>query len=219
MKISCCCVHNAPPNAHGLMRDFRALWLLEELGLDYDIEWFDLAAGDLAGGRFLELNPLGQIPAITVDGVPLFESGAIGLLLAERTGQLIAPGGSAERAEQVKWAFAATSTFDPHLFNLFFTRFFVADEAGSELRADRYRDKCVRLLKGLEGELADRDTLAGGAFSFADLLMSAVLCLAEATDLLGDFPNVAAFADRHRARAAHARALAVHNSGPERMTA
>ena len=61
MNIVCSCVYNCPPGAKGVMRDFRALWALEESGQPYHREWIDLAAGELRGDRFLALNPLERV--------------------------------------------------------------------------------------------------------------------------------------------------------------
>ena len=77
---------------------------LEELGLDYRVEALDLAAGDQKQEWFLAINPNGRIPAIVDDehDLTVFESGAILLYLAEKTGRLL-PGDVRGRSETVQW--------------------------------------------------------------------------------------------------------------------
>src|SRR5690606_12913143 len=65
-------------------RAFTALWLLEELGLPYELESFDLNAGRHKQADYLALNPMGKVPLVIHDGVPVSETGAIAIYLADR---------------------------------------------------------------------------------------------------------------------------------------
>src|SRR5690606_30539389 len=65
-------------------RSFTALWLLEELGVDYALESFDLRSGRHKQPDFLALNPMGKVPLVVHDGIPVSESGAIAIYLADR---------------------------------------------------------------------------------------------------------------------------------------
>ena len=65
-------------------RSFTALWLLEELGVPYELESFDLQSGAHKQPEFLALNPMGKVPLVVCDGTPIAETGAIALYLADR---------------------------------------------------------------------------------------------------------------------------------------
>ena len=78
-----------PPFAQGLARDFRVRWALEEAGLPYEERL--IGPEDQTTESYRALQPFGQIPAIEDDGLPLFESGAIVLHIAERSEALMPP--------------------------------------------------------------------------------------------------------------------------------
>ena len=75
---------------------------LEEMQLDYDLKLVNLGKGEQHEPEFLAINPNGRIPAIVDDGFPVFESGAIMLYLAEKTGKLI-PDDPRKRMEVIQW--------------------------------------------------------------------------------------------------------------------
>src|SRR4051812_37879301 len=82
----------------------KPLILLEELGLDYEIRWVNLGKGEQHQPDYLRINPNGKIPALVDDGVPMFESGAILIHLAEKTGLFLASSGPA-RTDALGWLF------------------------------------------------------------------------------------------------------------------
>ena len=200
---------NAPLPVHEVTRDLRTLWTLEELGLAYRIRPLDFARGELKGPEYVRINPFGKIPSIVDDGFPLFESAAIVLYLAEKAGRLI-PADREGHALAVQWAFAAVSTVEPAMVDLFSLDHFSADETWAKERRPALVKVVETRLATLESELAKRPYLLGDAFSAPDILMSAVLRLVQHTDLLAGAPNVAAFKMRCESRPAWRRVLGAH---------
>ena len=141
---------------------------LEELGLPYEVRALDLGAGDQKQPWFLEINPNGRIPAI-VDrdngDFAVFESGAIMLYLAERSGQLI-PSDEKDRSRVVQWLMFQVGGLGPMMGQAnVFTRYFPETIPAA---IDRYRRESRRLLEVLDRRLADNEFLAGD-YSIADI--------------------------------------------------
>ncbi|MGE4325172.1 MAG: glutathione S-transferase family protein [Pseudodonghicola sp.] len=185
--------------------------MLEETGLAYEAHLVTLADADVKSPEFLSLNPNNKIPAIIdpqgPDGTPLglFESGAILIYLAEKTGQLIGATGS-DRAEIIEWLMWQMAGLGPMLGQLgFFYKF-----AGSEIEDPRPRERYIaeakRLLGVLENRLEGRDWVCG-AYSIADIAIAPWLNALDfygAKEVVGwtGFPNVIAYLDRFLARPA-----------------
>jgi len=183
---------------------------LEEMGLDYEPHLVTLADADVKSAAFLSLNPNNKIPAIIdpngPDGktIELWESGAILIYLAEKTGQLM-PQGSA-KYEVLKWLMFQMGGLGPMFGQMgFFVKF-----AGKVIEDPRPRERYVteakRLLNVLEGSLEGRDWIAGD-YSIADIAIAPwvrALNFYEAKDLVGwnDLHNVPAYLDRFLERPA-----------------
>ena len=120
-----------PPFAQGLARDFRVRWALEEAGLPYEERL--IGPEDQSTESYRALQPFGQIPAIEHDGLPLFESGAIVLHIAERSEALM-PSDPAGRARVTCWAFAALNSIEPRVQALGEIDLFHADAEWAKLR-------------------------------------------------------------------------------------
>src|SRR5688572_8434246 len=134
---------------------------LEELELPYTVKALDLAAGEQKQPSFLAINPNGRIPAI-VDrsngDFAVFESGAIMLYLAERSGRLI-PSGEKQRSRVIQWLMFQMGGLGPMMGQAnVFTHYFPET---IQPAIDRYRRESRRLLEVLDGRLADNEFLAG----------------------------------------------------------
>jgi glutathione S-transferase len=141
---------------------------LEELELPYTLHAIDLSSGDQKKPDFTAINPNGRIPAI-VDrdngDFPVFESGAIMLYLAERTGRLI-PADEKARSRVVQWLMFQMGGVGPMMGQAnVFTRYF-PEQLPSVI--DRYRREGRRLFEVLDGHLASNEYLAGD-YSIADI--------------------------------------------------
>ena len=148
--------------------------MLEEIGLPYEAHTVDFGSNDQLSPEFLSLNPNNKIPAIldpnTANGepLPLFESGAILIYLAEKTGQLL-PKNSAARYETLQWLMFQMGGIGPMFGQIgFFTKF-----AGSEWEdkrpRDRYAAESKRLLGVLDRHLTDKNWMMGDDYTIADI--------------------------------------------------
>jgi GST-like protein len=153
----------------------KASIALEEMGLDYEPHLISFRSNDQKSREFMSLNPNGKIPAIIdpngPDGKPigLFESGAILVYLAEKSGKLI-PADARGRYEVLQWVFFQMGGIGPMFgqFGHFFK--FAADKvANNSYPMERYRDESRRLLSVLEGRLEGRQWLMGDQYTIADV--------------------------------------------------
>jgi len=201
---------NAPRPVWNVTRDLRALWALEETGLPYRMHPLDFEKGELKAPEYTRVQPFGKIPAIEDEGFKLFESAAIVLYLAEKSGKLLPPSREG-RTLATQWAFAAVNTVEPAMAELFVLDQFSADQAWAKERRPALVEMAKARLASLEAVLAPRSYLLGDEFSAPDILMTTVLRLAEHTDLLRATPNVAAYKARCEERPASKKVVAAHH--------
>lgn len=201
-------LHHAPGS-----RSFRVLWLLEELGLDFDLTGYDFADGSLRQPDFLSRSPAGKVPALDIDGTTVFESGAIIQLLTESTGRL-APGvGEGGRADFLQWLhFAETQAIC--LQNLNIQHVFIRPESARSVPFIKLETKRLAVTaRALETRLTGRDHILDTGFSAADCMFgfnvrSLIHFLPAA-----DYPAISGWWDRMQDRPACARALAREGGG------
>ena len=147
---------------------------LEELGLPYEPHLVNFETSDQTSPEFLSLNPNNKIPAILdpngPDGRPfaLFESGAILVYLASKTGQLM-PEDTAGRYETLQWVMWQMGGLGPMFGQLGFFHKFAGKDYEDKRPRDRYVAESQRLLKVLNQRLAGRDWVMGDAFTIADI--------------------------------------------------
>lgn len=195
-----------PPFAAGQVRDHRARWILNEVGWPYEVRLVD--ARDLASPAYREKQPFGQVPYLDEDGRPtLFESGAIVLDVAARTGKLI-PAEGPDRSLVVSWVIAALNSIEPFLMNVAEVEYFIDDGALKDARRPAVIAAAQLRLAQLEMAIGDRAWLVGDTFTVADLMMSSVLKIARRLDLLENHPLLAAYQDRCLDRPAYRKAVA-----------
>jgi glutathione S-transferase len=202
-------------------RSQRILWLLEEVGAEYEIKRYQRDPKTmLAPPELRAVHPLGKSPVITDGDLTLAESGAIIEYLAGRYGpQLLPPEGSPERLRCTYWLhFAEGSAMPPLLLKLVFDTlerapmpFFIKPIArgiSSKMKGTYINPQLRQTLDYLEGELNKSEWFAGDTFSAADIQMSFPLEAAAArAGLDASRPKLKAFLDRIHARPAYQRAL------------
>ena len=203
-------------------RSQRVLWLLEELGLPYEIKKYQRDAKTmLAPPELTQVHPLGKAPVITDDGVTLAESGAIIEYLIERYGKgRLAPEiGTPERLRWRYWLhFAEGTAMSPLLMKLVFERvkvspmpFFVKPIArgiADKVLTMMVEPNLKRQLDFMEAELGKSEWFAGDTFSAADIQMSfPVEASAQRAGLNASRPKLMAFLKRIHARPGYRRAL------------
>jgi len=195
---------------------------LEETGLPYEAHRVTLADADVKSPEFLSLNPNNKIPAIIdpdgPDGEPLalFESGAILIYLAEKTGRLL-PADPAGRLHAIQWVMFQMGGIGPMFGQMGFFVKFAGTAVQDPLPRDRYVGESRRLLGVLEGRLTGRDWLVD-EFSIADIAAAPwvnALDFYGAKPLVGfdDFPNVAGWVERFKARPAVQRGMNIPPRG------
>ncbi|MEO5807582.1 glutathione S-transferase N-terminal domain-containing protein [Devosia sp.] len=150
--------------------------MLEEIGLPYEPHAINIMTNETWGPEFLSLNPNGKIPAIIdPDGpggkpIGLFESGAILIYLAEKTGKLLSAD-PVVRIETIQWVFFQMAAVGPMFGQLGFFHKFAGREYEDKRPFERYRAESERLLNVLETRLTGRQWMMGDDYSIADIAL------------------------------------------------
>jgi len=202
-------------------RSHRIVWLLEELGVPYEIKRYKRdPKTSLAPPELLKIHPLGKAPVITEDGNTIAESGAIIEYLVERhgNGALVPPPGTPEKMRYTYWMhFAEGTAMPPLVMKLVFNRmerapmpFFAKPIARAISRKvkDGFIDpNLARIVKHVDAELGRDGWFAGSDFTAADIQMSFPVEAAAARAGAAALPNVKRFLDRIHERPAYQRAI------------
>ena len=204
-------------------RSQRILWLLEELGVPYEIRKYQRDAKTmLAPPELVKIHPLGKSPVITDDGITVAETGAVIDYVLEKygNGRLLPPAGSEERRRFTYWLhFAEGSAMPPLLMKLIFDRigsgqdmpFFVkpiARAIANKVKGLMVEPNLKRQLDFMEGELGRSEWFAGSDFSAADIQMSFPIEAAhQRAGLDASRPKLMAWLKKIHARPAYKNAL------------
>jgi len=196
-------------------RSQRILWLLEELGLDYEVVKYQRdPVTRLAPPELKAVHPLGKSPVISDGDLVVAESGAIieYLVRTHGGGRLAPPAGSPAALKYLQWMhFAEGSAMLPILLALYVGRL---GAAGASLQP-RIASELANHLGYMNAELGGSDFFLGNELSAADIQLSFVVEAAGARGLLADYPNLERFAERIQARPAYRRA--VDRGGPYQL--
>ncbi|MGD9832584.1 MAG: glutathione S-transferase N-terminal domain-containing protein [Piscinibacter sp.] len=194
--------------------------LLEELGLPYEPHLVSFDKNDQLSPEFLSLNPNNKIPAIIDPDGPggrplaLFESGAILVYLAEKTGRFL-PADPASRYQTLQWVMFQMGGVGPMFGQLGFFHKFAGKDYEDKRPRDRYVAESRRLLEVLDQHLAGRDWIMGAEYTIADIAMwpwvNNLVGFYGAGELVGfaDFANVKRVLDAFLARPAVQRGLKI----------
>ena len=195
-------------------RSQRILWLLEELGLPYEIKHYKRMETRLAPPELKAIHPLGKSPVITDNTKTVYESGAIiDYIIRRHGGGRLQPDPAApEYDDYVMWMhYAEGSAMLPLMLNLYVSRL---GEGGAPL-APRIESEIANHLGYLDGHLKGRSYLLGDAFTGADIQMSFIGEIAETYGKRAAFPNLDAWVKRLHGRPAYKKAL--EKGGPYRF--
>lgn len=202
----------------------KASIMLEEIGLPYEPHLVRFDTDDQLSPEFLSLNPNNKIPAILDPDGPggkplaLFESGAILLYLAEKTGKLL-PADPAARHQTIQWVMFQMGGVGPMFGQLGFFHKFAGREYEDKRPRDRYVAESRRLLGVLDKHLAGRDWIMGDQYTIADVAtfpwIRNLIGFYEARELVGfdDFRQVQRVLDAFVARPAVIRGLEIPKRG------
>lgn len=194
--------------------------MLEEIGLPYEAHLVSFERNDQNSPEFLSLNPNNKIPAILDPNGPegqalaLFESGAILIYLAEKTGQLL-PTDPAQRYQTLQWLMFQMGGIGPMFGQLGFFHKFAGREYEDKRPRDRYVAESRRLLGVLDQHLHNKDWMLGDTYSIADIALwpwvRNLIGFYEAGDLVGfkEFENVQRVLTQFLARPAVQRGLLI----------
>ncbi|MBW4429596.1 MAG: glutathione S-transferase [Nostoc desertorum CM1-VF14] len=190
-------------------RSQRVLWLLEELGIEYEIKFYERDQKTmLAPASLREVHPLGKSPVITDAEKTIAESGAIIEYIVSRygNGRLIPPSDTPERLRYTYWLhYAEGSAMPPLVMNLVFNLF---DTGGSRVNEGFIAPQIKLHFDYIEGELCKSTWFVGEEFTAADIQMSFPLeIVAMQAELISSRPKIKQFIERIHARPAYERAL------------
>jgi glutathione S-transferase len=185
-------LYGTPPT-----RALRPLWLLNELGLDYETVPVNIRGGEHLQPEFLAINPFGKVPVLVDGDVVVAESAAISLYLAERYGGgRFVPEAIEDRAKMYQWVMFLVTEIEQPLWRIALHTVIYPE---AERRPDELplaeRD-CRRMLVPLERHLADREFLVGADPSVADFIGAYTLDWADEAGFLDQSPNLKRFVQR-----------------------
>jgi glutathione S-transferase len=188
-------------------RSTRVLWLLEELGIPFDLTVMAREAKQTP--EYRALHPLGRSPALETDDGPLFESAALILHIADQNldAGLIGPLGSYARALQYQWCFFAMTDSESALMEI--GRQLWSDGEPDAGIIERAATRFVATSGVIEVALGDDEYLVDNAFSVADIVVGSVLGFARSSTLTELPAGIVPYIDRLEARPARQRAVAV----------
>ena len=179
--------------------------MLEELGLPYTVVPVDIGKGDQFAPEFLAISPNNKMPAIVdpdgPDGKPVsvFESGAIMVYLAEKTGELM-PRDPRGRLRVLEWLMFQMGTVGPMLGQVHHFRRYAPQKI--PYAVDRYTNEAGRIYNVIDRRLAEHDYLAGDAYSIADIAVWPWLLGERQGQNFDDFPNLKRWRDAVKVRPA-----------------
>lgn len=188
-------------------RSTRALWILEEAGLDYELECVDIRNPDRKNAAdFLDASPMGKVPALVDGDVRMSESAAICLYVADRygAGRLAPAIDVPARGKFLYWLMYTPAVIEPCMSEKF-----------HGVETNRYRSgwgDFELMLETLERGIAGKDWILGDDFTAADVMLGSSVGFMRTFDMLPDSVTLGAYADRCFARPAYQRALELNES-------
>lgn len=185
---------------HPFSRAAGVVWFLEEIGVDYELRFVDILAGEQKSAEIVALNPMGKLPILVDDGQVVTESAAIGLYLADRyaLGRLAPQPDDPARGTYLRWSLFAPSVIEPGS---------MAKVAGWEYKPGQAGwGTHEAMLDAMQSAIEGRDFLLGDRFSMADCIFGGTLRFMLRFDMLEKRPAFTAYAERLDARPAAQRA-------------
>jgi GSH-dependent disulfide-bond oxidoreductase len=195
---------------NGAPNPTKVALFLEESGLPYELVPVDTRKGDQFKPEFLKVNPNGKVPAIDDDGVFVFDSNAILLYLAEKTGKFLAPNTPKSRAQTLSWLMFVATGVGPYSGQAVHFKNFAPKDL--EYARDRYQFEAERHYTILNDHLANSRYMVGDTYTIVDMALWGWARLAPfvlGEEAYAKFPNVKRLVDEISARPAAARAAAL----------
>jgi glutathione S-transferase len=182
-------------------RTFRTLWMVFELGVDYEQVELGFGEDGVRSPSFLAINPNGRVPTIKDGDFVLWESMAINLYLAKKHGRGLYPNDLSGEAKCWQWSFWAVTEIDQPIITWATNDFILPPEKRDPAKAAEALAQLQRPLGALEKQLAQTAHLIGPDFTVADLNLASAMFRARRMDL-AKFPKIKSWLDRCYARPA-----------------
>lgn len=184
---------------YGPSRSKQARWALLECGLEFkSISGLEI----LHSEQLNKVNPMGKVPAVVINGEPLFESAAICTYLADLVPEkgLIAPSGTRERALHLQWVSFALTEMEAYLWSNARNRFVLPEEQRITALFEQNNATFVHAARVLDTVMDGNDYLVGDRFSVTDILVGFTLNWGNGEGLLNDMPNLQEYLARLKER-------------------
>lgn len=187
---------------HPFSRAAGTVWMLEEVGVDYELSFVDILAGEQKTPEILALNPMGKLPILTDGDTVVTESCAVGLYLADRyaPGRLAPPLDHPSRGTYLRWSCFSPSVIEPGVM--------AKKESWTFREGSAGWGSYQAMLQAMEGALARGPFLLGETFSMADVIFGGTVRYLTTFGLLEARPAFTAYIERLVARPAFQRAEA-----------
>jgi glutathione S-transferase len=190
---------------HPFTRAANAVWMLEEVGCDYELEFVDIMAGAHKQGPLRPLNPMGKLPTLVDGDTVVTEAAAIALYLADRyaLGRLAPATDAPERGTYLRWSFYAPSVIEPGA---------LAEASGWEFKPGQAGwGSYPEMLDTISMAIGDGPWLLGEQFSMADVVFGGTVRWMVLFGMLEKRPEYLAYIERLNARPAAERAKAIND--------
>jgi GSH-dependent disulfide-bond oxidoreductase len=185
---------------------------LEESSIAYQAVAIDTRKGDQFKPEFLQINPNGKVPVIDDDGTIVFDSNAILLYLAEKTGKFLPPTSAKNRAQLLSWLMFVATGVGPYMGQAVHFKHFAPKDQDHDYAHNRYQYEGQRHLKILDAHLAAHRYMVGDTYTIVDMALwgwTRLAPFALGDDALTKYSNLKRLVDEISARPAAARALAL----------
>jgi glutathione S-transferase len=193
-----------------MTRATRPRWILEELGVPYELEHVDLMKGEHKLPKYTKVHPLGRVPALEDKGFVMIESAAIVMQLADKYPEKgLAPAvGTNERAEYYQWIFFAMTEAEPPLVTILFHTRILPEAQRSPAALEEAVKEFKPTADVLQDYLKGREYAVGNKFTAADVIVAGVLALANMLKQLDGHPGLQEYLKRMLERPAAKKAFA-----------
>jgi glutathione S-transferase len=179
-------LYGAPPT-----RALRVIWLLNELGLEYEMLPVDLLQGENQQQDFLTLNPAGRVPVLVDGSLVLTESAAIQLYLADKNPEAgFIPAAVEDRAQMYRWIFFLVTEIEQPLWRIARHTFIYPEEKRLPQDVDLARQECLEMVAVLERHMEKREFMVGDRLSVADFNAAYILDWANEEKMLDGAPRL-----------------------------
>jgi glutathione S-transferase len=186
MELEMMKLYGTPPT-----RALRVIWLLNELGLEYEMLPVDILQGETHQQDFLTLNPAAKVPVLVDGSLVVTESAAIQLYLADKYPQAgFIPEAVEDRAQMYRWIFFLVTEIEQPLWRIARHTFLYPEEKRLPQDVDLARQECVKMVAVLERHMEEREFMVGDRLSVADFNAAYILDWANEEKMLDGTPRL-----------------------------